>query len=193
VQAEVGAVELWRNDPRVTPDMTLADGYYGATPGSFEAASTDTYLERGTGLPGLAWQHEASVYFADLSNATAFPRAAAAASAGIRSGMAFPCPVPGRENYAVSLLWPSAVPAALRIESWIAPVADSAGTEPVLAYGFDADGATTSASAVPDVVLQALATGLPGIAPTPGPGYHGVLALPIAIDGVVTEVLAFTL
>jgi hypothetical protein len=107
--------------------------------------------------------------------------------------MAFPCPVPGRENYAVSLLWPSAVPAALRIESWIAPVADGAGTEPVLAYGFDADGATTSASAVSDVVLQALATGLPGIAPTPGPGYHGVLALPIAIDGVVTEVLAFTL
>lgn len=198
VQAEVGAVELWRNDPRVTPDMTLADGYYGATPGGFEAASTDTYLERGTGLPGLAWQHEASVYFADLSNAAAFPRAAAAASAGIQSGMAFPCPVPGRENYAVSFLWPATVPAALRVESWVAPVADGAGTAPTLAYGFDAEGATTaptsSASPAPaDVVLQALATGVPGIAPTPGPGYHGVLALPIAIDGVVTEVLAFTL
>ena len=38
------------------------------------SASNDTYLERGTGLPGLAWQHEASVHFADLSRSASFPR-----------------------------------------------------------------------------------------------------------------------
>lgn len=190
VQAEVGAVELWRNDPRVTPDMTLADGYYGATSSDFESASHDTYLERGTGLPGLAWQHEASVYLADLSHSASFPRAAAAASAGIQSGLAFPCPVPGRENFAVSFLWPSTVPVARRIESWIV-VGDS--TAPTLAYAFDAGEAAAATDVPADVVLQALSTALPVLAPAPGPGGHGVLALPIAIDGAVTEVLAITL
>ncbi|MGJ7582807.1 hypothetical protein ACSFA3_21760 [Variovorax sp. RHLX14] len=191
VQAEVGAVELWRNDPRVTPDMTLADGYYGATPGDFETASKDTYLERGTGLPARAWQHEASVYFADLAHTTGFVRGDAAASAGIQSGMAFPCPAPGRENFVVSFLWASSVPAAQRVESWIAIGPNSA---PTLAYGFDAEGTAASVNLVPDnVVMQALVTALPAIAPAPGPGYHGVLALPIALDGSVTEVLAFTL
>jgi hypothetical protein len=191
VQAEVGAVELWRNDPRVTPDMTLADGYYGATSSAFETASNDTYLERGTGLPGLAWQHEASVYFEDLSRSASFPRAAAAASAGIQSGLAFPCPVPGRENYAVSFLWPSTVPVARRIESWIV-VGESAA--PTLAYAFDAAGGAVAATGVPDdAVGQALASAMPVLAPAPGPGGHGVLALPIAIDGAVTEVLAITL
>ena len=193
VEAEVGAVELWRNDPRVTPDMTLADGYYGATPDGFEAASNDTYLERGTGLPGLAWQHEASVHFADLSRSASFPRAAAAASAGIRSGLAFPCPVPGRENYAVSFLWPADIPAARRIESWVRVGEDAT---PTLAYAVDGDGAAAAGSAAggPDaVVLRAFATSVPALAPQPGPGGHGVLALPIAIDGGVTEVLAFSI
>ncbi|UST56087.1 hypothetical protein NF681_21010 (plasmid) [Comamonadaceae bacterium OTU4NAUVB1] len=202
VQAEVGALELWRNDPRVTPDMTLADGYYGATPGGFETASGETYLERGTGLPGLAWQHEASVYFPDLSRAAGFPRAAAAASAGIRSGMAIPCPVPGRENYALSFLWPADVPVARRVESWTVA---AAGHPPTLAYRFDAGldgaddanaatGAAGAAGETPGAaVARALATALPQVEAAPGPGHHGVLALPIVIDTLVAEVVAFSL
>ena len=58
---QAGAIELWRNDPRVASDMTLVDGYYGAASDALQAVSRDTSLPRGTGLPGLAWQRTESV------------------------------------------------------------------------------------------------------------------------------------
>ena len=193
VTAEVGAVELWRNDPRITPDMTLFDGYYGATPEVFQAASGETYLQRGMGLPGLAWQRQTSAYFDDLSQGDRFPRSEQAASAGIQRGLALPCPLPGRENFALNFLWPSSLPLAIRIESWRF---DPAQPSPTLAYGFDETGSPLPASTRPaacgggdDPIARAFETATPQIGAA-SPTSPGALALPISSDGVVTEVLA---
>lgn len=196
VGAEVGAIELWRNDPRVTPDMTLFDGYYGATPETFEAAAGETYLQRGMGLPGLAWQRQASVYFEDLSQGDRFPRSEEAASAGIQRGLALPCPLPGRENFALNFLWPSSLPLAMRVESW---TFDPAQPSPTLAYGFDETGSpltastsTASRAGGDDPVAKAFDTATPqiGAASTAG---HGALALPISSDEAIVEVLVLHL
>jgi len=93
-QREEGAVELWRNDPRVTPDMTLVEGHYGRSAGLLLADAREAYLPRGSGLPGLAWQREASVFMAGVSHSPKFLRAESAAAAGIRHGLALPCAVP---------------------------------------------------------------------------------------------------
>ena len=41
-QREDGAIELWRNDPADSKDMTLDDGYYGTTADAFEFMSRRT-------------------------------------------------------------------------------------------------------------------------------------------------------
>ena len=86
--AEVGAIELWRNDPRVESDLRLADGYFGATDPDLEALSRDSFLPRGQGLPGLAWQRDASVFIEDIGASRHFLRTQTAASAGIVRGLA---------------------------------------------------------------------------------------------------------
>lgn len=54
--AQASALELWHHDARITTDMTLVDGAYGPNAQPFESISHETYLPRGVGLPGLAWQ-----------------------------------------------------------------------------------------------------------------------------------------
>ncbi len=88
--ARAGAIELWHNSPRVTTDMTLVDGYYGTASDSFEILSKDTFLPRGTGLPGLAWQRGAAVFMEDLGASPRFLRGATAAEAGITRGLGLP-------------------------------------------------------------------------------------------------------
>ena len=46
-----GAIELWRNDPAESKDMTLDDGYYGTTADAFEFISRRTSFRKGVGLP----------------------------------------------------------------------------------------------------------------------------------------------
>ena len=46
-----GAIELWRNDPRESREMTLDDGYYGTTADAFEFMSRRTSFHKGIGLP----------------------------------------------------------------------------------------------------------------------------------------------
>jgi hypothetical protein len=89
-----GAVELWHNDPRVTTDLKLHDGFYGATPQPFASVSEETYLPRGVGLPGLAWQRGRSVWLDGLASSPKFLRSEAAGATGIERGLALPCPVP---------------------------------------------------------------------------------------------------
>jgi len=203
---QTGAIELWRNDPRVASDMTLVDGYYGSTGADFAAASHDTYLPRGSGLPGLAWQREASVFLDGLPGSTKFLRAEAAAAAGIERGLALPCPVPGNEHYVLTLLSSASTPIARRLESWV-PAAD--GIPLQRAYGYcESAGAlpvgaqvTTSGSG-DDSIAAAFASAAPQVRARAGdePGAVGaaaaaaglgaMLVLPIASDGAVSEALA---
>ncbi len=118
--ADRGAIELWRNDPRVATDMTLVDGCYGTAAQAFESLSRETYLPRGSGLPGLAWQRGAAVLIDDLGNARRFVRAEDAAAAGVQRGLALPCTSLGHESYVMTFLSAAESPVARRIESWVA-------------------------------------------------------------------------
>jgi hypothetical protein len=132
-ESPVGAIELWHNDPRVTGDLTLAEACYGATAPALEALSRDTFLPRGSGLPGLAWQREAAVFIDNVGESHRFLRSQAAAEAGIVRGLAIPCSTLRHETWVLSLLSSGAAPIARRVESWIP---DASGLHLQRAFGY---------------------------------------------------------
>ncbi len=199
---EAGAIELWRNNPRVTGDMTLVDGYYGSGAGAFAEAARDTFLPRGTGLPGMAWQREGSVFLDGLPGSSKFLRAEAAGAAGIQRGLGLPCAAAGHEHFVLALLGTAAMPVAHRVEGWMP---GAAGQGPQRAYGH-----CESAGALPvgeragnaGSLAEAFASGVPQLGPRaadePGAlgasaaaaGLGGMIVLPIASEGVVAEAVA---
>jgi len=62
----------------------------------FEAASRAAEFGPGEGLPGCAWSQRRQVWLSDVTKATNFPRAAAAAASGLRSGVACPIEIGGQ-------------------------------------------------------------------------------------------------
>jgi PAS domain S-box-containing protein len=82
-------VELWRPDGAV-----LRWGAAWHQPGldttEFDAASRQTVLPLGAGLPGRAWADGRALWAEDLQRCPAFLRVAAAASIGLRAACAFP-------------------------------------------------------------------------------------------------------
>jgi hypothetical protein len=200
-----GAVELWRNNARVTSDMTLVDGYFGggAAQESFETITRDTYLPRGSGLPGMAWQKGAAVLIDDLGQAGKFLRSDSAAEAGINRGLAFPCSTPSNDAYVLALLSTTQTPIAKRIECW-SP--DDSHLGLVREFGFcetagplrASEGGTVLAGAIG----KAFASGVPVIneaastepgcvgASAQAAGLKSLVALPVITDGAVSEVVA---
>ncbi len=205
-EAHTGAIELWRNDSRVTGDMTLVDGYYGTTPEAFESASRDTFLPRGSGLPGKAWQRGEAVFEKELGDAKGFVRAELAADTGIRRGLAIPCGTRGHETYVMDFLSAAATPITRRVESW---VPDASGQQLRRRFGFceragalpDAPEGISLDGDVAGTVGRCFLSGVPGLSNnTAGePGGVGAAALaadlgtlaavPVVSDGVVSEVV----
>lgn len=201
--AHAGTMELWRNDPRVSTDMTLVDGYFGEQVSGFEALTRDTYLPRGSGLPGMAWQRGAAVLIDDLGHAASFVRAESAAEAGINRGLAFPCASATNEAYVMTLLSTTQMPIARRIESW-APDDMHRGLQRV--FGFcETQGplpASQGGTVLAGSIGKAFASGVPvvneQVASEPDPigpaasaaGLRCVVALPVVCDSDVSEVLA---
>lgn len=185
---EVGAIELWRNDPRVTAELQLADGYFGATPAALEELTRDGSLARGAGAPGLAWQREAAVFIDNVGASPQFLRAQVAATAGILRALALPCSLPGREAWVLSLLSSSGTPIARRVESWLRDDADESRLQ--RAFGFcESEGRLTANGAS----AQALDTlGAVGLAWRSGAAQADarVLALPVFGEAGVSEVVA---
>lgn len=203
-QREEGAIELWRNDPRVTTDMTLVEGHYGATAKALLADARETYLPRGSGLPGLAWQREGSVFIDGVPRSPKFLRGESAAVAGIRHGLALPCAVPGNAHYVLTMLGTAAAPISRRVESWV-PTGDGAMQRQYghcEALGVLPVGESVKTDGVgDDTIALALAGAAPQIRARAGdePGVIGIeasavglggfVALPISGDGVVSEVV----
>ena len=189
---EDGAVELWRNDPRLTGDMTLLDGHYGSTARALLADAREAYLPRGSGLPGLAWQRQGSVFMTGLSGSSRFLRSEAAAAAGLLHGLALPCPVPGHEHFVLTLFSTPASPIARRIDCW-APGAR--GSAPTRLHGHDEaagelpGGAPLAADDPAAAALaRAFASGLPQLQPAvAGDRPNDLAVLPVSLDGSVTE------
>lgn len=117
-ESHVGAVELWHNDPRIGPDLTLADGYFGSTSPALEVLTRDSWLPRGAGAPGLAWQRESAVFIDDVVGSKYFLRGPEAAAAGILRALSIPCSVRGNDVWVLSLLSSATTPIALRTEIW---------------------------------------------------------------------------
>jgi hypothetical protein len=199
-----GAIEVWRHNARVSSDMTLVDGYFGGrVSDGFAAISRDTYLPRGAGLPGIAWQKGAAVLIDDLREAGKFVRADSALEAGINRGLAIPCSTPSDDSYVLSLLSTVETPIALRVECW-APDDSHQGLQRVFGFCESAgplrasDGGTVLAGAIG----KAFASGVPVInehAETePGCvgdaareyGLHALVALPVMTHDGVGEVIA---
>jgi hypothetical protein len=197
-------VELWRHNARVSSDMTLVDGYFGGQAAQgFAAISRDTFLARGTGLPGMAWQKGAAVLIDDLGQTAKFLRADSATEVGMNRGLAIPYSPPGDDTYVLTLLSTVETPIALRVECW-AP--DDSGQALQRVFGFceragplrASDGGAVLAGAIG----KAFASGVPVVndhADTePGgvgeaardAGLQSLAALPVMGDGAVSEVIA---
>ncbi len=197
-----GAIELWRNDPAESREMTLDDGYYGSTADAFEFMSRRTSFHKGIGLPGMAWEAGAPVFLPDLGKSGRFLRADSAIKVGINRGFAFPIANHGEDTYVLAFLSALATPLVRRLEVW-----SPAGSDGALcrAEGFcETQGllpASTEVSIAPGqgVVGRAFATAVPMVSERaqdePGPvgttGWTAVAALPVLRQGRVTAVVAW--
>lgn len=203
-QAHAGAIELWRNDPRITGDMTLADGYYGTSPEALETLSRETYLPRGAGLPGLAWQRGTAVFIDDLGTSARFLRADVTQASGIHRGLAFPCPTPGHAHWVISFLSATDTPVALRTESWV-PESDADGAVHLVLNHVSGTSAPAPARITvgdaPGAITRAFLGGAPVVSEHPSEepgvvgelaaaqGFRGFVAVPILADDTVAEVV----
>lgn len=174
-------LELWGNDPRITSDLTLRDAYYGRDAQALEPEAKDTYLPRGTGLPGIAWQRDTVVYMADLATSPRFLRGASATLAGLQSGLAIPIATQGAQAFVLTLLSAKQTPIALRIESWT-----SQGGK--LQCGM-AQGEPLFLASAADLIQQAWDTGVPHFAKGEEGAAASLIVIPLLADGSVSEVL----
>lgn len=191
-----GAMELWCNDPRISSDMTLLDGYYGGLPEGFEQISRDAYLPRGAGLPGMAWQRDEVVILGQVDQSKRFLRGEAASDAGIRRALALPCHAMGHANYVLTLLAGEQTPVARRMERWVVERGDA---QLVRAAGFcEVEGELGTSTQVQKLVdadaqlVKAVGSGIPVLTevsshPT---GAQSCLWLPVTSEEKVSELLA---
>jgi len=201
-EGDIGAIELWHNDPRLTGDLTLAEGYFGATAPDLEALTRDGSLPRGAGAPGLAWQREAAVLIDNVATSPQFLRAQTAAHAGIVRALALPCSVRVNETWVLSLLSSATRPIARRIESWLP---SELRTHLRRAHGHcEVLGRIAANGHGPDGTASPIeAAWLTGAAQVAGrdavrrlhegdaaaAAFTGLLAIPVISDGAVSEVV----
>jgi hypothetical protein len=114
----VGAIELWHNDPEVSHEMGLVDGYYG-TADMFEFNSRHTRFPRGFGLPGRVWKAGMPLIIKDLHNSKRFLRWEEASEIGINCGVGIPYKTANEHTWVMTFLSAQATPIAARFEIWV--------------------------------------------------------------------------
>jgi hypothetical protein len=202
-EADIGAIELWHNDPRLTGDLTLADGYFGATAPELEELTRDGSLPRGAGAPGLAWQREAAVLIDNVATSPQFLRAQTAAHAGIVRALALPCSVRSNETWVLSLLSSATRPIARRIESWLPTElrthlqrahghCEVRGRIPADRGGPDAAGSPIEAAWITGAAQVAGRDAVRRLyeADAAAADFTGMLAIPVVSENAVSEVVA---
>jgi hypothetical protein len=117
-EKHVGAIELWHNDPEVSYEMGLVDGYYG-TADMFEFNSRHTRFPRGFGLPGRTWKAGMPIIIKDLHNSKQFLRWEEASEIGINCGVGIPYKTASAQTWVVTFLSAQATPIAERFEIWV--------------------------------------------------------------------------
>lgn len=174
-------VELWKNDPRVTSDLTLLEAFYGRHGEELESEAKDTFLPRGTGLPGVAWQKGEAIYMDDLASARRFLRAQSVALAGLQSGLAFPLVTPADTSYVVAWLAGGQTPLAHQIESWTVIAGEMTAT-----LMHQTGAALKTDSSLIDLAVQ---SGRPVLAGEGDESGGFVMALPLGGEATVSSVL----
>lgn len=201
-----GAIELWRNAPDQSPDMTLVDGYYGATEEAFGFASRKTTFRKGIGLPGLVWERNEPVFMPDLGKADRFLRAQSALKVGINRGLGIPCDTQTGANCVLTFLSANSTPIARRFEIW----SPDSGYTLRRGEGFCETAGTLHASADgptcrvhQGAIGRTFATGVPSFVANPAAevpqsgaeleeaGVETLIALPLTRAGAPTGVLAW--
>jgi len=114
----IGAIELWHNDPEVSHELALVEGYYGMAK-TFEFNSRHTKFPRGFGLPGRVWKAGTPLIIKDLHESQSFLRREDAGEVGINCGVGIPYKTAGDQIWVVSFLSAQATPIARRFEVWI--------------------------------------------------------------------------
>jgi hypothetical protein len=117
-EKHVGAIELWHNDPEVSHEMGLVDGYYG-TADMFEFNSRHTKFPRGFGLPGRTWKAGMPLIIKDLHNSKRFLRWEEASEIGINCGVGIPYKTSSDQTWVMTFLSAQATPIAERFEIWV--------------------------------------------------------------------------
>jgi len=209
--ATASCLELWHHDARITSDMKLVDGAFGASAQAFESASQETYLPRGVGLPGLAWQRGEAVFLEDLPAAPGrFLRAQEAADAGLLRGLAIPAGSRLEDSHVVTFLAGATLPLARRIERWVPAGPRSSVLRRVYAFSELHGGASLIEATLPlsvpmGSIARAWLSGTPAIndwpASEPGAsaaaataiGSTALLAIPVVWESEVVEVVALYL
>jgi hypothetical protein len=199
-----GAIELWRNDPAESKDMTLADGYYGTTGEAFEYSSRRTAFRRGHGLPGMAWDSGLPVFMDDLGHGSRFLRADSALQVGINRGFALPCSGPGPEHCVMTFLSALATPLVRRFEIWRP---DPSRTRLQRSYGYsEGEGRLLDAAPMLErgqgCIGRSFATGAPALSDDAGSeplvghaaaadGLQRLVALPVMQQGRLAASVAW--
>jgi hypothetical protein len=124
-EKHVGAIELWHNDPEISHELGLVDGYYG-TADMFEFNSRHTKFPRGFGLPGRTWKAGMPLIIKDLHNSKRFLRWEEASEIGMNCGVGIPYKTSSDQTWVITFLSAQATPIAERFEIWVPNAARSA-------------------------------------------------------------------
>lgn len=197
-EERIGAIEVWKENDGL---MMLDDGYYGAAK-HFEWVSQHTHFPRGQGLPGGVLASETPMLMRDLGSGYKFIRSDSAGKAGLTTGLGLPVPVPGEEDFVLTLLSARGTPLAHRFEIWdarAAKVGKSGGTTLIDGIcaregGLFDDENERHLSAWQGLIGRALGTGIPVVESGGAPGLAGYdvfVALPIHTNDELSHVVAW--
>ena len=197
----VGAIEVWENDPETDAQIGLYDGYYGGAE-LFEMTSTMKRFGRGFGLPGAVWATGLPLVIRDLYRSERFLRQEEARSVGLTLGLGLPSPYDPGRTWVVTFLSALGTPIAERFEIWT-PNGDVLCYDAKLSEGdlSNADPRRPGRVAPGEGLLgRALAAGMPmasedaaqdapWLADVDDSGPHAAIAIPLlAPDGAVAAV-----
>jgi hypothetical protein len=204
--SQVGAIELWHNDPDKSHDMRLVGGYYENAE-AFAFNARHTRFPRGYGLPGRAWKSHMPLIVKDLLNSQSFLRWQQAVEIGINRGLGIPYTHASGQTSTLSVLSARDAPMARRFEIWV----PNETREALVFHSGDCDYASELASEYAQaritkaegIIGQAWLTGIPvlrdGIAADPSAagrsaaaaGLGAAMALPFLQEGALKAVVAW--